>query len=192
MRVAFTLIGGKHWLGGTNYLLNLISALHEAASPIHPVVFTGRAVDDSQLKPMYEYLREPPVRSELWDSNWKRRFRTLDSLVLQRDSMVENLFRSRGIDVVFQHSAWYGFRFSLPTIAWIADFQHRRLPQMFTKSNFWKRELGYKALSYSATTIMVSSESAKKDCLEYYPASAEKIEVLPFAVRDVGIPGSYR
>ena len=183
MKVAFTLFGGKHWHGGINYLANLFSALQESSSPVRPVLFTGTAVTESELGNLTPFLRDAPVKSILWDKGPARKWRTLSALSLQSDFQAERIFRDNGIDLVFQHSEWYGFRFALPTIAWIADFQHRHLPQMFSRTNYLKRELGYHALAYSADTIMVSSASARMDCESFYPASREKLEVLPFAAR---------
>jgi len=83
---------------------------------------------------------------------------------------------------VFQHAAWYGLWFPIPALAWIADFQHRRLPQMFSRTNRLKRNLGYWALSHCATQLMVSSQDARRDCEAYFPRSHGRITVLPFCV----------
>jgi glycosyltransferase involved in cell wall biosynthesis len=111
-----------------------------------------------------------------------RAIRLFGSAVLQRDAVSLRAFREHRIDVVFQHAAWYGYRFPIPTLAWIADFQHRHLPQMFSAANRLKRDLGYAALSRCATRLMVSSEDAREDCERFFPASRGRISVLPFCV----------
>jgi glycosyltransferase involved in cell wall biosynthesis len=75
-------------------------------------------------------------------------------------------------------------------LAWIADFQHRRVPAMFSKTRFWWRDVGYRALSRCATRLMVSSEDAKRDCEAHYPKSWGCISVLPFVVRGNSMPSS--
>lgn len=184
MRVAFTLIGGKGWTGGINYLENLLSALSELPDrPIDAVLFVGMDADPAVIERLAPYLSEPPIASTTWDRRVGiRLLRLLCGFMLQRDYFAERAFRRAQIDLVFQHQAWYGYLFKVPTLAWIADFQHRRLPAMFSKTRFLWRDFGYKALSRCATRVMVSSLDAKRDCETYYPRSRKRISVLPFVV----------
>ena len=185
MRIAFQLIGGKGWTGGINYLSNILSALTDLNDEsIEPVFFVGNDVSDDELKQIAQYLKIEPIRSELLTRGSIRRIvRIFCSLFLQRDYLFEKILNKNGIDVVFQHSDWFGLRFKIPTLAWIADFQHRHLPDMFSRFNYWKREIGYRALSRSATTILVSSNDCKCDCENFYPKSKNKIRVLQFVVK---------
>jgi glycosyltransferase involved in cell wall biosynthesis len=183
-RVAFTLFGGHGWTGGMNYLINLLSAISELpGKPIEPVLFTGYDADKEIVSRLTDYLSEPPVQSELWTKGTKAyKTRQLQSLVLQRDYLAEACFKQKNIDVVFQHATWYGYYFQFPTLAWIGDFQHRLLPEMFSIPIYWKREIGFQAIIRSATALMVMSEDAKIDCEKFYPYAKNKIVVLPFAV----------
>jgi glycosyltransferase involved in cell wall biosynthesis len=185
LRVAFTLIGGAGWTGGVNYLENLLSALAEQAEcKVEAVLFAGADADPKVLARLAKYLVQPPILSNVWNnSKYMRIARLAFGFGLQRDYLAEREFKRANIELVFQHQAWYGCRFKVPTLAWIADFQHRRLPGMFSKTRFLWRELGYRLLSHCATRLMVSSEDAKKDCESYYPKSRGRISVLPFVVR---------
>lgn len=185
MRVAFTLIGGAGWTGGVNYLENLLSAVAEQNDrTVSPVLFAGTDADPKVLTRLAPYLAEPPILSTVWNNNkWMRIARLACGFGLQCDYLSEREFKRANIDVVFQHAAWYGCRFDIPTLAWIADFQHRRLPMMFSKFNFYWRDVGYWALSHCATRLMVSSQDAKRDCETYYPRSTGRVNAVPFAVR---------
>lgn len=185
MRVAFSLIGGAGWTGGINYLENLLSALSEQPNcKVCPVLFAGTDTDPELLARLSPYLAEPPILNTIWNNNKLTRLsRLVCGFGLQRDYLAEREFRRAHIDVVFQHAAWYGSRFGIPTLAWIADFQHRRLPMMFSKSNYYWRDVGYWALSHCATRIMVSSQDAKRDCETFYPHSTGRVDAVPFAVR---------
>ena len=184
MRVAFGLIGGSYWTGGLNYLVNLLSAIHENPDCLRePVLFAGEEVSKEDLQLLLPYLAEPPRISNVWDRrSFAYKTRLMQSLFLQKDLIAEGEYKKANIDVVFQHSAWYGIRFDVPTLAWIADFQHKYLPDLFSSLNYWRREIGYKALARAATAIMLSSDAARKDCEKFYPASKSKTEVLRFAV----------
>ena len=182
MRVAFPLFGGASWSGGLNYLVNLFSALAESApGAITPIVFTGTDRSSEELAPLLPHLSEPPVRLALWNAgSWTYKRRLFCGVVLQRDGLAEQAFRDANIDLAFQHADLYGSRFGIPTLAWIADFQHRHLPHMFSKLNYLRRELGYHVLARSATQILVSSQDAARDCKKFYPAAEHRISVLPF------------
>jgi len=183
VRVAFTLIGGSEWTGGRNYLRNLLASLARLGAPrLEPLLFTGTDVDPAGLTDLTPYLAAPPRSLPLWSRGRASASRLARGIFLQRDRAAENAFRAEGVDLVFQHSAWLGARFGLPTLAWIADFQHRRLPGMFSPANWLRREAGYWGLSVASTTILLSSRDARACCERYYPLSRGKIAVLPFAV----------
>ncbi|WP_457390632.1 glycosyltransferase family 4 protein [Roseateles sp. P5_E1] len=183
-RVAFTIFGGDGWTGGINYLRNLLSAVADLPSkPVEAVLFIAPETPADSVAILLPFLAQPPVVVPGWGASaGTRTVRLLGSAVLQRDSVSLRAFREQRIDVVFQHAAWYGYRFPMPTLAWIADFQHRHLPQMFSTANRLKRDLGYAALSRCATRLMVSSEDARQDCERFFPASRGRISVLPFCV----------
>ena len=185
MRVAFTLIGGASWTGGVNYLENLLSALSEQPdSGVKSLLFAGTDADPKLLARLSPFLAEPPILKSVWNNyKWMRLARLVCGFGLQRDYLAEREFKRANIDIVFQHAAWYGSRFGIPTLAWIADFQHRRLPIMFSRVNYYWRDLGYWALSYCATRIMVSSQDAKRDCEKFYPRSIGRVDAIPFAVK---------
>jgi len=183
--VAFTAFIGDGWTGGLNYWRNLFSALAELPGrPVTPVLFRSPETPLSALRELTPFLPEPPVLVPGWAGDAaSRRRRLWHSAVLQSDHVSLQAFREQRIDVVFWHAAWYGLRFPLPMLAWIADFQHRHLPQMFSRSTRVKRDLGYFAMSRCADQMMLSSEDARRDCERFYPASRGKTFVLPFAVR---------
>jgi glycosyltransferase involved in cell wall biosynthesis len=184
MKVAFRLFGANGWTGGLHYLINLLSAIHDFSDgTIEPILFSGQDVDDNVLKRLVPYLSSPPVKSDIWTSGSSAsRRRIIGSTLLQNDYLSTRLFKEYGIDVVFQHDAWYGTKFGLPTLVWIADFQHRHLPKFFGHFRYYKRDIVYRALINSAVNILLSSNDARRDCEKFYPRSKGKLEILPFAV----------
>jgi glycosyltransferase involved in cell wall biosynthesis len=186
-------MGGDRWTGGSNYLENLISVLTDFPSlGVTPLLVAGTAVDEALVRRFARLLPEPVAISPVWDSKPHIRLgRAAFTHVLQRDILAEREYRKLGTDVVFQHSAWFGTRFAIPTLAWIADFQHRRRPEMFSMFQRLRRDIGYTALSFGASRIMVSSFDAKADCARFYPRSAGKVDVVRFAVA-AGEAGSHK
>ncbi|MBL8315090.1 MAG: glycosyltransferase [Rubrivivax sp.] len=151
--------------------------------PLQPVLFVEPDVADDSTAMLRPFLAQPPVVVADWGRGMPARAKRLwGSALWQRDVVSLRAFQAQRIDLVFQHAAWYGLRFPMPTLAWIADLQHRRLPQMFSLANRLKRDLGYAALSRCATRILVSSEDAASDCARFFPHSAARLSVLPFCV----------
>lgn len=181
-RVAFTLIGGRNWTGGYNYLLNLLSVLkEEAPGQIVPVLLAGADVPDTELAPFTaiggcEVVRHPAL-------NENRRSRALlASIMLGRDAQISAVLASQRVDLVFEAATFLGWRLGLPAIAWISDLQHRYLPHLFSRTGWLKREIGFRAQIMSGRTVMVSSLDARVACERFYPMTTSRIHAVRFAV----------
>jgi len=181
MNVAFTMIGGKDWMGGYNYLVNLCTVLNRCTSGrVTPFLFVGEDQDDDLLRP-FKAMGISVIVHRHFNVN-RKNIRLLSSICFFCDRVAARIFNAYKIDIVFENAVFYGSRFPLPVMGWIPDFQHRRLKALFSFARFWKRELGFLAQVYSGRTIMVSSKDAQKDCESYYPKARSKIMVVPFAV----------
>jgi glycosyltransferase involved in cell wall biosynthesis len=188
VRVAFTLIGGREWTGGYNYLVNLLRVLH--ANPdcgVEPVLFVGPGFAEESLAPLRPLLRSPPVRDDAFE-------RRLSTLPLARAALVgdapavANAFIGERIDVAFEAAQFYGWRFPVAALAWTPDFQHRHLPHMFSRRAWWRRELGTRAQVGAGRTLMLSSEDARQDAERFYPGSLGRTVVVRFAVLPPPLP----
>lgn len=187
-RVAFTLIGGKNWTGGYNYLLNLVRVLAEyQRGQLVPVLFFGTDTDESEAAPFAQVPGAEIVRTPLMNQSRKARSLAV-SLVMGCDSQVRALFRQHGIDVVFESAQFFGARLGIPAIAWIPDFQHRVLPHLFTRAGYWKRELGFRAQVAGGRTIMLSSEDSRLACERFYPSTRGRAYTVRFAIQTTVIP----
>jgi glycosyltransferase involved in cell wall biosynthesis len=181
IRVAFTPPDPARWTGGYQYYLNLFRTLcRHGHGRVRPVAFLAPDVSPAMLAPLTADLTDL-VQDSLFSSG-QRGGRFIDALVTGRDGKAEALYLRHGIRVVFEAASYHGSRFALPTVAWLPDFQHRRLPEMFGRRAWWQREIGNRAQIRTARAVMVSSESARRDCEELYPGARGKIRVVPFAV----------
>ena len=84
---------------------------------------------------------------------------------------------------MFEAARFFGWRLPFPALAWFPDFQHRRLPQLFSRAARWQRDLGFRAQIASGRRIMLSSESALRDCRKFYPGLTNNISVVRFATQ---------
>ncbi len=184
IRVGFTLFSDASWTGGVNYFQNLFSALSEnSSSIIEPILFITPETDKLVVDQLAGTLgKESIIVRTKERAFWQRVKNFFWKTLFQIDLESLKYFQNARIDVVFQNDSWYGYRFPLPTIVWIADFQHKHLKTMFNSYRRIKRDIAYFVLCYSASKIMLSSEDAANDCRFFFPISKGKTSVVPFAV----------
>jgi glycosyltransferase involved in cell wall biosynthesis len=188
IRVAFPLIGGRQWTGGYNYLLNLVRVLGAFGSArVAPILYFGNDVAEQDLAPFAAIPTATVVRDGVFDeANKSARLR--EAIVTGRDSGALRLFRRDGVEVAFEPAQFYGWRSEIRALAWVPDFQHRHLPQLFTRSARLRRDVGLRLGLASGRRIMLSSLDARDDCERFYPASRGRTEVVRFAIpRDAPI-----
>jgi hypothetical protein len=181
LRVAFIAVPQSLWAGGYNYQRNLFAALGRyCPGEITPVVFTGIADDAAEIAEISQLPAVEVARSSAFD---RRRSGLVEALAFGLDRPAVTEFRAKGIDVVLENARYFGWRLPFPAIAWFPDFQHRRLPQLFSPAARWRRDLGFRAQIMSGRHIMLSSESALADCRRFYPGLSNDIAVVSFATQ---------
>lgn len=182
IRVAFTLIGGRNWTGGYNYLLNLVRALATwRPTAIAPVMFFGVDAAPEDAAPFASIPGVEVVRTPVFDEA-RKSGQLLRALLLGRDAEVQAQFAAHRIDCVFEAAQFHGWRSAFPAIAWIPDFQHRFLPHLFSRGGYWKREIGFRSQVLGGREIMLSSEDSRAACERFYPATRGRTHVVQFAV----------
>lgn len=189
IRVAFPLVGGPDWTGTGihNYLVNLMRVLTEhVPDRVQPVLFAGLDANPVNIDPFASIPGLEMVRAaEFNDVLEGRRFR--EAILLGADRGAESCFRKHRIDVLFENARFYGWRFSIPTVAWMPDFQHRHLRELFSTAGYWKRDLGFRAQMLGKRLIMLSSEDSRRDCERFFPQSIGRTAVVRFAVIPSGL-----
>lgn len=184
IRVAFTLIGGRNWTGGYNYLLNLVRALSDHASGrVQPVLFFGTDIEEGDVVPFEAITGAIVIRNEVFDEARKGK-RLRQALLTGCDQAAAAVFAEQGVDIVFENAQFYGWRFPVPALAWIPDFQHRHLKHVFGFKAYWKREIGFRAQILSDRHVMLSSDDARQDCERFYPGTLGRTHIVRFAVPD--------
>lgn len=179
IRLAFTLISRKVWAGGYNYQLNLFNALAKyCPGAITPVVFAGKGHDVAELDAIRQVKATEVVRSPHFD---RPALVSLGLTLLAQDRGAISSFRTHNIDAIWENARFFGWRSPYPTVAWIPDLQHRQLPHLFSGAAKLRREIGFQLQVLSGRTIILSSNTAERDCLSYYPRSRGRTAVLKFA-----------
>jgi glycosyltransferase involved in cell wall biosynthesis len=178
MRVAFRLTQPHQWTGGVNYILNMCRVLRAHAPEIEPVLFAP-----SDLGPALSAQVREAVGTDALPLGDRRRLDDAAALVGVSEQRSDKAFADSHIDLVFEATGFYGYRTRWPTVAWLPDFQHRRLPHLFTRQQWLIREARYRVLLQNRKHILVSSEDARHDLERFLGRTKAKVHVIPFAVR---------
>jgi glycosyltransferase involved in cell wall biosynthesis len=183
-RVAFTLISAANWMGtgGYNYLVNLAQVLSaHAPDRVQMVLFVGTDAVAANVEPFASIASVQVVRVSAFDDA-RRNQRLRQALLTGCDRAAADAFREHRIDVLFECAQFYGWRFPFPRLAWITDFQHRHLPELFSFGAYWKRDLGFRAQILSRRHVMLSSEDSRSDCETFFPQSLGRTSVVRSAM----------
>lgn len=178
IRVGFVLVCDEGWLGGINYFKNLLNAIHSLPDrKIEPVIITGHNADPTLRNnfPDVEIVQTGLV--EFRKIRWivRQGYKYLFSY----DRFLEELLIQNDISVL-SHSGCIGTNAKIPTIGWIPDFQHLRLPEFFSKKEVEFRNNELAKLCQLCSCVLLSSYSAQKDLADFAPSSISKSKVLQF------------
>lgn len=183
IRIAFDNICTQQWIAGCHYLKNLFIALKSTDDPPSLVV-CGEAPDNSatMLNQFVEQqILSPIQRHRLLSQAFRieRRF----GIPLGMSQLAAAFLRNQTIDIIFA-MVDQGQRFNVPLMAWIPDFQHIHLPQMFSQQEIVYRNRTYLRMAKRAECIVLSSHKALDDFQNFVPLYAYKGQVVNF-VADV-------
>jgi glycosyltransferase involved in cell wall biosynthesis len=184
IRVAFTLMSGRNWTGTGvfNYFVNLAHVLAEHADDrVQPVFFGGTDAIAANVEPFAAIPGVQVVLTREFDESRKGQ-RMRQALLTGCDRAAADSFSKHRTDVAFEYTQFLGWRFPFPSVAWLTDFQHRHLKELFSFRAYWKRDLGFRAQILSGRYIMLSSEDSLRDCEMFFPRSIGKTSAVPFAV----------
>ena len=167
LRILVSTIGDKDWMGGINYLVSLIYSA-KLAEPHTQFIHLGSVNASLYGK---ENIFDKTLAELAPTPFLKKLFRKLNYIFFNRLP-----FPSSIADLSFA----IPYK-NLPELAWIADFQHKHHPEFFSEDDIKSRDRVFSKKVKNCKVIMVSSDNAKKDCLQFYPQSRSKIEVYRFA-----------
>lgn len=181
LRFAFPLLG-RGWTGGYVYLKNTLRLItSRLVNEIEPWVFLSpdeAAKYGDEIAPLVSnrLIVDPGIAVAGRGSSLVR------ALVTGTDRSLERLLVAKRIDVAFENASFYGTRFGIPVVSWMPDFQHRHMPEMFNRVNWWRRDLGFRLQISAGRTIMLSSETARDDLERFYPQAKGREHVVRFAI----------
>ncbi|MFO1183206.1 MAG: glycosyltransferase family 1 protein [Bauldia sp.] len=177
-RVALLMPHRESWIGGVNYFRNLLHAVFALPDrQIDPLLLVREDTPDSVLDgfPAVHIVRSHAMGSSRPRSRLEKTLRK----VLGPDHAKNRLLRQHDVAAV-SHAGGLERPQFLPTISWLADFQHRHQPHFFSPAEVESRNRTYGGAVDHASLILVSSQCAERDLCAFFPAATPKVRVLRF------------
>lgn len=173
-----------NWMGGTNYILNLINSFKYLDDAKRPKVIL-LCSDESD----YQYARKYTDYPYLDYKIFYRKPNIFSRIVnkLSRTLFSKNIISSynksdlKQIDIIYPIYDKSLIVKGKVNIGWIPDFQEKYLPDFFSDEELKHRDDQAKGLRDSGIKIVFSSNDAKKDYIQFYNASEDKAAVFRFS-----------
>jgi glycosyltransferase involved in cell wall biosynthesis len=159
------------WRGGQNYLSNTLIALKQAG---HQLFKLSEKSGESESNPLYSdsFTFRYPTKASLFRLTYRLHpTKTLRFLNPWVDKM----------DAGFQLSD-ENLRKLVPTVHWIADFQHIERPDFFSPEEIAKRTSDFEWGAKTASKVLLSSFHAESVFKKHFPKWAQKSCVAHFSV----------
>lgn len=172
INIFFPIYNGNYWIGGINYYKNLF-----------------QAVNMTQSEPKFE-LYIPKENPEIL-YNYATRYKGLNRDIKYRFEKLFYLIKGKKFDKkMYEEKVKHGFfdifshdnhpkRYFL-SVGWIPDFQHIRLPKMFSADDIKYRNELYGNMAQNSKLVILSSKDALNDYKEFAPKYAHKGRILHF------------
>jgi glycosyltransferase involved in cell wall biosynthesis len=187
LKIALIMQGGLTWMGGAEYIKNLILALGslppDVRSTFELCLICSNTFDKqyySQTEPHLDaiYYQETDLPPATLPN--RARWYLLRKLLRQDSPQFSDFCKKQQIDFVYPYFSRTDHQQLFHSATWVADFQHRYLPQFFTDQTIKDRDQSCQLVAKYASSIVVSSKTAESDFHKFFPESINKTNILTF------------
>ena len=186
LKIGIILQSNSNWMGGILYTKNLVNAISRGpSSEIDTEIHLIASSNSSQT--IYEDLKSVAASItflDFWKSNFLNRAiakigKLFPSL---RDKRLTKITSSKKLTFLYPILGYYNesWSFECDWAAWIPDFQHMYLPELFSQKEIDSRNYTFTRISREAKKIAFSSQTTLHDFKKFYPNSTAKTYTLRF------------
>ena len=193
IRIGVTSLVQANWLAGKSFTDVVLGGLAGAANPKQEKIFLITSEEFPDPPPGVEVLRVLPVdlsiagkvrraslrardRHPTIPGEWRFRERAR----LFEPSNPIHVARLAGIDVVIPTTSMLSPGVDVRRVGWIADFQHKFLPELFSSVEIAGRDEEFRELAFHADRLVLSSRTVQRHFAQFYPDQAHKSRVASF------------
>ncbi|MBD1873999.1 glycosyltransferase [Nodosilinea sp. FACHB-131] len=186
LKICLIMQGGRGWIGGSEYIKNIVLALGSLPSEIRSTfeltLLCDEKLEDEIASQIYLYLSKTYTQADLQPINLSNRilWKISRSLIKISDPRLESFFDKEQIDFVYPYFNRTTRKRSYRSAAWVYDFQHKYLPQFFTSEILEYRDKLFTDIAQYAPSIVLSSKTAETDLHKFFPETIDRTTVLSF------------
>jgi glycosyltransferase involved in cell wall biosynthesis len=186
VRIGLVMQGGSNWIGGIEYIKNIVFALSTLPSATKAKFEIYLLCDPDLDSNLYRSILEHVQGVFYLESNHVlTKVRSIIQRIVAQENYprVTRFLRQNDPTIIDFLYPYFSLKFSpYSGAAWVPDFQHKYLPDNFTAIDIVERNQLFQRFAKYSPQIVLSSESAKSDLFEFFPDSLDKkVHVLSFA-----------
>jgi len=195
LRIGLIMQGGRAWIGGTEYIKNIVFALSslpdEERSNFEICLLYNQNIEQNILNELETSLRIAyNLDDELAPLNFLNRAKRKINKILFReiDHRFSAFFKKENFDFVYPYLINKYKKPLYQGCPWISDFQHKYLPHLFAQSELEARDKEFSQIANLSSRVVLSSNTAAKDFQKFFSKSECQVEVLRFRT---SLPPTY-
>ena len=184
-RIGLVMQGGSHWMGGVEYIKNIVFALSTLPQEVKDKFEIYLICDPDLDRVLYEsVLQHTSNVFYLESNNLLTKVKSKIQRIISRENyprLVSFLKQHLHVEIDFLYP-YFSLNYNpCSSSEWIPDFQHKYLPDYFTDVDIRVRNKLFEMVAKHSSQIVVSSESSKSDIFKFFPDSTDKkVEILSF------------
>lgn len=186
-KIGLIMQGGTGWIGGTEYIKNIILALsslpNEERETFEICLLYHQDITPNIQNQLTSYLNIAyNLENELEQINFINRLKWKVRKVLfkQTDPRFSDFLNKEKFSFVYPYLVTKNEHLSFQGSTWIPDFQHKYLPHFFTESEIKVRDKLFTKIANLSSRVVLSSKTAAADFQKFFPDSQSQREVLQF------------
>lgn len=187
LRIGLIMQGGHGWVGGSEYIKNIILALSslptEKRSSFEICLLHSKSFEEDVQSQLNPYLSNAHnIDNELESATFFNRlkWKIQRDLFKQLDPPFHSFLEKNRFDFVYPNFASKNRKNSYDSCPWIPDFQHKYLPHLFTQLDINERDKTFTRIADLSPRVVLSSKTAAADFHKFFPDLKCQIEVLHF------------
>ena len=187
LRIGLIMQGGKDWIGGTQYIKNIIYALaslpQEVRATFEICLICSKSFDAEEYNQIRKYLDDVYyLESELAEFTLLNRIRwkLIRTFNQQENPRFDEFIESKKIDFLYPYFANNKKPTSYRSAAWIPDFQHKYLTSFFSDEDLRQRDYLFTSIAEQSSMVILSSKTVEEDFYRFFSSYKSKSKVLAF------------
>ena len=186
-KICLLMQGGHSWIGGTEYIKNIILALASLPTDVRSTfelcLFCSKSLNEDvykQIQPYLDRIYYEEVDLDPLNNLNRVRWKASQVLLGQINPRYRAFFKREKVDFAYPYYDRTTRLSTLRSAVWISDFQHKYLTHFFDEEEIRLRDEIFASVAEHVSTVVLSSKVAESDFHKFFPKAIHKTQVLSF------------